>query len=76
MLRTTNKYVKYSGLKQTEIELIIHFCKTFRNTGFPIHKSTAANNIYLRQIAKIDAITKLLHEDLQHDYKKEIATLI
>src|SRR6478752_2756331 len=32
VLRTANKYIKYSGSKQTEVEILIHFCKTLKQT--------------------------------------------
>ena len=28
VLKTTHKYIKFSGNKQTELDLLIHFCKT------------------------------------------------
>ena len=71
-LRITNKYIKYSGSKQTEVELLIYYCKKVRKTGVPLHANTALGNIYLRQIQKINKALATLHEDLQFDFSEEI----
>ena len=74
-LRTTNKFIKYSGSKQTEVELLIFFSKKLRSTGVPLHINTALGNLYLRQTIRINKAIKMLHEDLQYDYKEEIKSL-
>jgi hypothetical protein len=76
ILRMTNKYIRYSGVKETEIELLIYFCRKIKNSGFPVHKSPVLNNLYQRQIQKIKKTILSLHEDLQYDYSKEIELLI
>jgi hypothetical protein len=75
ILRTTNKYIRYSGLKRTEVDLLIYFCQKVKNSGVPVHKSIALTNIYQRQIQKIIKALKTLHEDLQYDYEDVIKTL-
>jgi len=72
ILRNTNKYIKYSGSKQVEVELLICFCKTLKNSGIAMHSSTALMNIYERQLLKINKALATLHEDLQHDYLEEL----
>jgi hypothetical protein len=75
ILRTTNKFIKYSGSKKTEVELLIYFCQKTRSEKIPIKNSTVLNNIYQRQILKIKSAMKTLHEDLQFDYSREISAL-
>jgi hypothetical protein len=75
VLRITNKYIKYSGKKQTEVELLIYFCKKLRRSGLPLHANTVVGNIYLRQYLKIKKTIDGLHEDLQYDYLEEINLL-
>jgi hypothetical protein len=72
ILRNTNKYIKYSGSKQVEVELLVFFCKTLKNSGIAMHSSTALMNIYERQLLKINKALATLHEDLQHDYLEEL----
>ena len=76
ILRTANKYIKYSGSKQTEVEILIHFCNKLRNTGISLSQNTVLGNIYIRQINKINKAVSSLHEDLQYDYAEEIKNLI
>ncbi len=76
ILRTTNKHIKYSGSKRTEVELLIYYCKKLKTSGVSIHRSVAPANIYLRQIQKINKALATLHEDLQFDYKEELKPLL
>jgi uncharacterized protein (DUF342 family) len=76
ILRITNKFIKYSGSKQTETELLIFFCKKIRKSGIPIRINSALGNIYLRQIQKINKALATLHEDLQYDYSEEMKLLL
>lgn len=76
ILRLTNRYIKYSGSKQTEVELLIYLCKKIKNSEIPLHEKTALGNIYQRQIQKTHKAIALLHEDLQFDYSKEMKPLL
>jgi hypothetical protein len=72
VLRTTVKYIKYSGSRQVEVELLICFCKTLKNSGVPLYSNTALGNLYERQLLKIRKSLETLHEDLRHDYLEEL----
>jgi len=76
IVRTTNKFIRYSSRKQTEVELLMHFCKSLKDSGIPMDKSIALSNIYIRQIQKIKKAISTLHEDLQYDYGEEIKPLL
>ena len=71
-LKITNKYCKYSGIKQTEVELLIYFCSQLKSSGIPFHRSTMLVNLYNRQLDKINKAINKLHEDLQFDYRQEL----
>lgn len=75
ILRTTTKYIRYTGSKQAEVELLLYFCQTLINAAIPIHKSTALVNLYQFQLKKIAKVIETLHEDLQYDYLKELKKL-
>ncbi|MCB2219920.1 MAG: hypothetical protein KQI35_05950 [Bacteroidetes bacterium] len=75
ILRRTQAVIRYSGQKQTEVELLIHFCKALKNSGIQFSQNTALNNLYLRQLQKIKNAIKSLHEDLQYDYNMELEEL-
>lgn len=76
ILRLTNKYIKFSDSKQTEVELLIFFCKKLRRSGLPLHVNTAIGNMYLNQFLKIKKKIAGLHEDLQYDYLEELNLLV
>jgi hypothetical protein len=76
IVRTTNKFIRYSGLKTTEVELLLHFCKRLRDSGISMNNSIALSNIYSRQIQKIKKAISILHEDLQFDYGEELKSLL
>jgi hypothetical protein len=75
ILRITNKYIKYSGRKTTEIELLLFFCRKLKNSGIAYKSVDSLNNLYLNQLKKIKKTISLLHEDLQYDYQLEIDKL-
>ena len=75
ILKTTTKYIRYSGHKQTEVELLIHFCMKLKRSGLPLQSSNSLSNIYINQVRKVRQSISSLHEDLQHDYMEELAAL-
>lgn len=75
ILRTANKYSRYSGLVQVEIELLIYFCTRMKALNAYIKSSTVLSNIYNNQLKKITKAVATLHEDLQYDYLREINNL-
>ncbi|MCX2744173.1 hypothetical protein OO013_09870 [Mangrovivirga sp. M17] len=74
--RNLNKYVRYSGNKQTEIEILIYFAKSIKDSGLDIRGYTALFNMYERLLVRINKVKKKLHEDLQADYQVEIDELV
>ena len=75
VLRLAQKYIKYSGNKQTEVELLVHFCGQLQASGIPFRESTTLNNLYEAQLKKVNKALSALHEDLQYDYAATIADL-
>lgn len=75
ILRIINKYVRYSGIKQTEVELLIFYCEHLKNSPISIHESAALTNLYNRLVEKIKKTLNGLHEDLQFDYQDRIENL-
>ncbi len=76
ILRETNKYIKYSGKKQTEVELLLYYCVKFKGSGINYRSSIALTSIYERQLIKIGKSISQLHEDLQYDFKEELRPLL
>lgn len=75
ILKDIKKYIRYSKKKETEVELLLYFCKKLKNFSPSIKRSAQLQNSYNRQIALIRKIISTLHEDLQYDYEIEIQKL-
>jgi hypothetical protein len=68
ILRNVKKYIRYSQKKETEVELLLYFCKKLKHFKPSITKSTQLVNTYNRQIVLAKKVITNLHEDLQYDY--------
>lgn len=75
ILRNTKKYIHYSLNKETEVELLIYFCKKLKAMTPSISRNTTLTNLYDRNILAIKKKVKNLHEDLQYDYNLELEKL-
>ena len=75
ILRMVKKYIRYSKQKETEVELLLHFCRVLKNMKPSINRNTTLLNIYERQIIMIQKVILTLHEDLQFDYNQELEDL-
>lgn len=75
IVRVINKFSRYSGNKQTDLELRIHFCRKLKDSGIPLRQNPVISNLYDGQLKKINTVLATLHEDLQHDYSREIEGL-
>jgi hypothetical protein len=71
-LRNTNKFIKYSGDKRTEVELRIYFCLKLRKLPSSYLKQAAIAAILVRQVTLTRKAIDTLHEDLQFDYGEEL----
>lgn len=72
VLRETKKYARYSGNKETEVALLIHFCRLMRETHPQVLRSKTMRDLMARQIVLIKTRISTLHEDLQYDFEQEL----
>lgn len=72
ILRELKKNIKYSGKKETEIELLIHFCRKMIETKVRLSRFPVLLNMYNRQLITIQKAVLKLDEDLQYDYKEDV----
>ena len=68
ILRNTKKYIRYSLNKETEVELLLYFCKKLKAMKPSISRNTTLTNLYDRNIEAVTKKILVLHEDLQYDY--------
>ena len=75
ILRNTKKFIRYSGKKETEVELLIYFCTELKKILPLSEKLIPLQNLFNRQIEAIKKALSTLHEDLQYDYQMELEEL-
>ena len=76
ILRTTKTYIRYSKNKQTEVELLIHFCTRLKNMKPSIKNNHVLTNLMERQVQLIRKSLLSLHEDLRYDYESIMNELL
>lgn len=75
ILRNLKKYIRYSGKKETEVELLIYFLLKMDSFSPSVHRNQTLQNLYDRQRGMVEKNISKLHEDLQHDFKIELEEL-
>ncbi|OIP02100.1 MAG: hypothetical protein AUJ98_02325 [Bacteroidetes bacterium CG2_30_33_31] len=75
VLRTTNKFIRYSKRKSTEAELLMYFCHKMKEPEIILGIDMTMRNLYSRQIDRINKAILSLHEDLQFDFRQEMAEM-
>ena len=75
IIRTLNKYIRYTASSETEVKLLLFFCTTLKDSGIPIQKNLVIKNMYLNQLKKISKTIAAMHEDLQYEYARELEQL-
>lgn len=76
ILRFVKKNIRYSKKKETEVQLLIHFCTQVRQMSPSYRRSVTMINLYERQLRAIEKAISYLHEDLQYDYRSEVEELM
>ncbi len=75
IVRWMNKCLRYSGNKETEAQVRIHFCRTLRGVRGFRYEERVIENIYHRELKKIHAAIEKLHPDLKADFRHSMAEL-
>lgn len=75
ILTLTKKYIRYSKKKETEVALLLHFCKRLKEFKPSIDKSPRLTKVYGTQLTLAKKAMSSLHEDLQYDYQLELEEL-
>jgi hypothetical protein len=75
ILRLINKYSRYSGSANVEIELLVYFCTKINELKSSFKTNQVIFNIYQFQLKKINKVLVTMHEDLQYDYQKQLDEL-
>ncbi len=76
ILRFANRQIKYSGIKQTELEIRIFFCSKMKEAKIPLHTGTVLFNLYQQQLKKIENALAKLPDDIRADYDREVKFIV
>ncbi len=68
ILRRVKTYIRYSKIKETEVELLLYFCSELKKMRPSITHNVTLTNLYNRQITLAKKTITTMHEDLQYDY--------
>ncbi len=75
ILRGVKMTIRFSGRKETEVDLLLFFCAQMKAIRPSIKRIPVLQNLYERQLDRIRKVIPLLHEDLQYDYTVELEQL-
>ena len=75
ILSQTKKFIRYSKKKETEVELLLHFCKKLHDFSPSMRHSQRLTRVFETQIRILKKAISSLHEDLQYDYQIELNKL-
>ncbi len=75
IIRWMDKCLRFSGVKETEIQVRLHFCRTLHQSDTPFRRNRVMSNMYERQLKKINKAMESLHEDLRIEFLAEIDSL-
>lgn len=75
ILRSTNRYIKYTSANETEIELLMFFIEEFNGLGINISKNVTLQKMHASVMTRVQKSILSLHEDLQYDYSKRFEEL-
>ena len=75
IIRWMNKCLRFSGVKETEVQVRIHFCQTLRDSRTPFRKQRVMWNMYAGQIKKIRKAIEKFHDDIKRDIERDLSKL-
>ncbi len=75
ILKNVKKYSRYSGKKETEVELLIYFLQKMNDFKPSIRRNKILKSLYERQLNLAKKNMEKLHEDLQYDLNLELEKL-
>ena len=75
IVRTANRYIKYSEAETTEPDILIYMCENINALELNLKKNTVLSNMYASLLKRITKAVNAMHDDMQYDYLKIIERL-
>lgn len=73
VVRWMDKSLRFSGDKETELQVRIHFCRRIKHKRISFGNCRVSANMYATQLKKIDKVIDKVHPDLQFDYNQQMS---
>ncbi len=75
VIRWMNKCLRFTKVKDSEVQVRLHFCEVLRSSDTAIESSKVMTNMYTGQLKKIRTVVEKLHEDVQREVEREVQKL-
>ena len=75
IIRWMNKCLRFSGNKETESQVRVHFCQALKQSETPFRKTKVMTNMYTGQLKKIHQALSKLHDDIRADFQADLREL-
>ena len=75
IVRRIDKCIKYSGVKESEVEIRLYFCRKLEDSGIRFRSTKVTYNMFLSQLSKIEKVITKFHDDIQSEYRRELRKL-
>ena len=75
VIRWMNKCLRFSKIKESEVQVRLHFCRALKASDTPIRSSKVVTNMYAGQLKKVRKAIEKFHEDIQREIERDVETL-
>ncbi|QDS89079.1 hypothetical protein EC9_32760 [Rosistilla ulvae] len=75
VVRWMDKSLRFSGNKETELHVRIHFCRRIKDKQISFGDCRVSANLYATQLKKIGKAIDKVHPDLRFDYRLQTSGL-
>jgi hypothetical protein len=75
LIRWMNKCLRFSGIKETEVQVRIHFCQALKASKTPISRTRVVTNMYWGQVKKVEKVIEKFHPDIRYDVERQLKKL-
>ena len=75
LIRWMNKCLRFSGVKETEVQVRIHFCQALKVSDTPISRTRVVSNMYWGQVKKVEKVIEKFHSDIKYDVEQQLKKL-
>ena len=75
IIRWMDKCLRFSGIKETEVEVRLHFCEALKASRTPYWRSKVTMNMFTGQLRKIGKASEKFHDDVKMEIQQQIEAL-